>query len=171
MLKRVHISLSLLILTLTLLCIVAILNRVVFKEDNDRGIWARANHAGVSHALREYSAILEKYKEDNGKYPDPRSGNTIPPSIQSLLPELPRKDSDYRLDLFSEDGEQPYMYLLTKDEALWLIASRGPDQRFDIETAEIAHLETSSFDYFRGKEYDPTNGMISSGDIIRTNSR
>lgn len=152
----------------------------------------RAKVAKVQEGMRECSMALEMYFVDNKSYPLAFSDSYITPFLPGsgcdsrLLTTPVAYISSVPTDAFKAGLHYPAVfsgltihgYCTFDDDAAhrtypkdsWIITSLGPDQRLNIggwrplEIVEAAEKSGSS--YPNGPRYDPTNGIISSGDII-----
>jgi len=72
-------------------------------------------------------------------------------------------------DPFHEADGVPLRYVLLNDG--WILLSMGPDEDYDIPSAPDFDFSTyqSHLDSIIDFIYDPTNGTVSNGDIMRTN--
>lgn len=148
----------------------------------------RAKSARARADLRTIAGALESYAVDNNnRYPtdQPRSdlmgflsapGLTTPVAYVSSLKALIdpfRRD----LDLVPADADEVYRYwnLLERKQASpappsalngfdanggWIASSAGPDR--------VDQYPTSGDHQFEPLNYDPTNGTVSPGDIVRS---
>jgi len=123
---------------------------------------------------------IESYRSNSSRYP---------PDLQVLARRNPPGRSEPYLASLPEDPFTPGVhprYFASDNDATsgWIVWSPGPDRRFDIEAgndlrAALLHLaenQTSGQTAnpgFRGSQwladrvYDPTNGELSGGDIVR----
>jgi type II secretion system protein G len=145
----------------------------------------RSKVARVQSELRTIAGALEAYHADFGHYPHwlDHSGNDINPTSRRLFPlttpiaymtSVPGKDPfqdktmpetydtyDYvDAESFARDGDPEPSYRVRGAE--WRINSAGPDC---INTFGGPSYLTP--DDNPGYDYDPTNGTISKGDIVR----
>ena len=138
----------------------------------------------VAHDLFEIEAALEYYYNDQQDYPpaasrdgrleissDHLSIGYIPGLITSCTPA---STPELLLDLYSYRDKVSYRYG-TNFKNVWVLISRGPDGKEDIDrerieefliTPESEYVETLA-SLTRDHGYDPTNGVISRGDIFR----
>ena len=102
---------------------------------------------------------------------EPTAEGTLPPEVttdfakaQGGAPYFHEEGRYARLDMFG--GERPFsiplMYVRTPN--LWVIASRGPDGDRDIPSVPE---QFDAGDQLVLIQYDPTNGTLSNGDLIR----
>jgi prepilin-type N-terminal cleavage/methylation domain-containing protein len=166
-----------------LLVVVAIISLLTaIAVPNFLSAQTRAKVARVQADLRTLATGLEMYATDNGSYiPMPIM---LPPRFRSFIPltspvaylsSIPRdpfKPEDSR-------GHGPWrrgMYLYggtpIDNPSVWALASDGPDRQHDTEG--LPFYEGYSPDIFDGSNsnfhfilYDPTNGTVSRGDILR----
>jgi prepilin-type N-terminal cleavage/methylation domain-containing protein len=158
----------------------------------------RARVARVSNDLRVVASALEIYHMDNNAYlPFVRSGQgslvnrvIVPMSVRlsplttpiSYISAVPRDQFE---TVATTDGS-PLVFFDTFDYAdvaslqrlgirdgagltsggMWRLSSAGPDriQAYGGTTAETGWTSTNLL----GVDYDPTNGTVSAGDLVRT---
>ena len=152
----------------------------------------RAKVARAKSDMRTVRTALELYIVDLGEYPDHATDTWHPsllevPSLTSPIAYLgsfpresfPRKVSDVYLDSNVFGNGEYYRYYnterwestypeLARQGLMWFLMSHGPDLGNDVHDDGGAIAE----DLLDGMEYmyyDPTNGTISSGDIINSN--
>jgi len=139
--------------------------------------------------IRDISSSLESYYTDHHCYPPAvnANGEIIPFATEGIpisagfvswiltTPKVYLASIPY--DPFSEKESNPtqrtYRYA-TNGRTGFILASRGPDWDFDMDLA--AYITDASCDITRyltqfggtQVEYDPTNGLLSSGDVFRT---
>jgi len=113
--------------------------------------------------IRYLSCGLEAYRVDHGSYPKPSETGfmqaptvlTTPIGYVRSIPEDP---------FAPEKGGKVRYYL--KDNK-YLLYTAGPDRFFDIDPEK--DFDPQKIHELSAKTYDPTNGTVSSGDIIQTN--
>jgi hypothetical protein len=145
----------------------------------------RVNVITTQSQMRSYATAIEAYNIDCSKYP---ISTMSPDLVISLSPDSPPTFPSFNVykgrssamsltspiayistvseDRFNEG--QPFGYL-TKDDH-WLLFSPGPDRKIDLPWEEYIGLniaETSYEDWALPYTYDPTNGIVSDGDIWR----
>lgn len=98
----------------------------------------RRGREAAQGALLDLAVGLEPYFVDNNRYPDDLKSLTTPVAYLSAL----------RADPFAREAS-PIRYVPKGKD--WLLYSIGPDQSDDKG----------------GIQYDPTNGAVSRGDIVR----
>ncbi|MGI6456079.1 MAG: hypothetical protein ACOX5R_10740 [bacterium] len=82
---------------------------------------------------------------------------TTPVAYLSALP----------VDPFAGDSQQHYRYFLQSTQNSYLLAGMGPDQDADLTREILSTLPEWSREHLSPWLYDPSNGSVSSGDIIR----
>lgn len=129
---------------------------------SSKSLRARSNLGQIAQAL-------ELYMVDNSTYPEPEIKNGVgyfPSSISSKNAFLANKI----LDVFSTE-KLTYRYWISHNKNssfAWFIASMGPDRKWNIPSDRNLKLQKDlNKEWFRQFDYDPTNGIISSGDIIK----
>ncbi|MEQ8819458.1 MAG: DUF4190 domain-containing protein [Sumerlaeia bacterium] len=121
----------------------------------------RAKVSRTRSELRVLSTALDAYRVDERRYP---------PDLDLLL------DSGYYItampqDPFSEMADKRYGYWTNGEHAI--VAGQGPDMRPDLVMYEYGELylqDIADGQYdadFIDSIYDPTNGTVSYGDILR----
>lgn len=152
----------------------------------------RAKVSRVKSDMRTIATALESYAVDNNKYPpnfdsglytpaSPDEGRTF-----ALLSSPIAYISSVPNDVFRPDANEPsrgnYFDFVGWDSVSelsqyrpelqayyaasgtrWSVASIGPDKRND----DVGQYMDNPYNFV----YDPTNGTVSAGDIIRTNVR
>ncbi len=141
----------------------------------------RSKVSRVKLQTRDLSQHFEKFEKDYGRLPDNQEGLK---SLEKYYQQQGRTEETLKIqqliiDPFSEHREFLfYRYSNTPDE-LAIIGSRGPDQDIDFLSEFIKLTEKTDQENFwywllgqrMNKQfieliYDPTNGIISNGDII-----
>jgi type II secretion system protein G len=141
----------------------------------------RSKVARVKSELRTLTTALESYRTDNNHYP----ASTLVPLFQRFIPlttpvaylsTIPTDDFNVRVDPNAGTGRARgnYTYAATPidEENRFALVSDGPDlapNHGNVEfypgySAKIWENPASGFEFFR---YDPTNGVVSDGDIWR----
>ena len=114
----------------------------------------RAKAAEVKGQLRMHATALECYCVDHNEYPPKLELLTTPVSYLSILSDDPYKQE-----------KAPFDYLC--DNTGWVLRSVGPDGSREADLAEV--IESLGDDTtYQGWLYDPTNGIDSNGDLLRT---
>ena len=76
------------------------------------------------------------------------------------------------IDIFSTDENHWYSYYSIQvngehKKHAWIIVSAGPDNDYDCDAPKVFDLSsTTTLHSLKDLHYDPTNGAISSGDLI-----
>lgn len=148
----------------------------------DRGI--RKGLSKVASDLRALRVGVEAYRIDHNHYP-PSTNITGQKSIETGVPTF--SDSTFNprgsgesglmslttpiaylsrlpLDVFAPEAGSRYGYFTTG--TAYLIWSAGPDRKYDLDISQFdPDQERQSAEFFARFTYDPTNGLVSSGDI------
>jgi prepilin-type N-terminal cleavage/methylation domain-containing protein len=174
---------------LIVVAIIAILAAIAIP--NFLAAQTRSKVARVQEEMRTLATALESYYVDNNYYPldtrneGPDDGGAdftfwnFDPNIDLNMPEgtiwclsTPISYiSKYPSDLFYQVGRDKYFQYGTS-RSNWILASCGPDndseERGDLKERTGYVYGESSYDLtFETVKYDPTNGTISNGDVIR----
>ncbi|GAB4313817.1 MAG: hypothetical protein Kow0059_05190 [Candidatus Sumerlaeia bacterium] len=140
--------------------------------------------------LRTLATAVEAYAVDHNEYPPHRrpDGGEIPypdryvplTTPVAYLTSLPARDVFFRHDIGGQGGSGQWLSWTNlrnfpdshalhpaKTTHRWLLRSRGPDAENEPNSVRNAYL---TGDLFAGASfiYDPTNGTVSRGDIVRT---
>jgi type II secretion system protein G len=148
----------------------------------------RSKVSRVKADMRTIATGMEAYRVDYNRYPPHRMPDgvtaispvvrcyiplTTPVSYLSSIPQDPffmgRRAADYAtwgLPVFDYWSYNPPFKYGPKTGTYWLVESRGPDKIKNLVTATAP--DGASFDY--AIPYDPTNGTISAGDIVISNT-
>jgi hypothetical protein len=153
----------------------------------ERGV--RSKVSRVKNDMLKFSEAIEKYYVDNNQYPphssdarvtmlDAKRANMQVPSF--MLPNSAYAGAtlttpiaytagfggwQYFRDPFAGDRDHVYGYYA--DTNGWVIFSPGPDVEYDLEWTDYTSSEPQPSLGLLAFSYDPTNGTLSSGDIIR----
>lgn len=142
--------------------------------------WKLSRNGAVKQELKRLKDALEAYHNRHGSYPPStriaaeQNDEQQPPTFRTAqdgyqgatlttpvayVPDLP-------FDPWHMP-KSPYGYYAPGPHQ-WIAFSCGPDNRYDIDWKQIC---TSNTEELRKRisafRYDPTNGLLSSGDIIR----
>lgn len=147
-----------------------------FALDGASGYWEYRVHrirTEVPIIMNTVGTELEAFSDSNQRYPKMVPLETAAGSLKALrkaggvglttwepLPSLPF------LDPFSPGGDFPFVYYT--DGKGWIITSPGPDRVYDLYPAEFFGKPLGGDASAQSIFYDPTNGLLSSGDIWRT---
>ncbi len=174
-----------------ILCVLIWLDAQLVREfQHLRHSCAPAKVARAKSEIRNLAVALEKYYIENNSYPPAVDGEgtivpfsedgldlswghvpwllTTPVGYQSSIPHDPFRPRE------GAGWSRTYRYA-TKAKEYWIMASAGPD--LDQDMLLQGYIRSASGDITRyltqyGKgtavEYDPTNGVMSSGDVFRT---
>jgi len=128
----------------------------------------------VQDDLRAISVALECYYVDNNFYPSPDYDSAHQPVIPKALTTPIAYLVKQPLDPYKDNGKGIYDYQLSLDAQRWMSRSRGPDtlpesflsftQQTDESESQLALLDLKEGPF----SYDPSNGVVSSGDIWAT---
>jgi type II secretion system protein G len=141
----------------------------------------RSKVARVKADIRTVATGLESYRVDNNRYPlDTRDSGPDDGGIDfTFWFATPMTTpiaylTSYPKDPFWTMGPDKYFqYGATKSK--WIVASVGPDldspDRGDIKERLDFPETLYDFTLLELKFYDPTNGTISDGDVVRTSIR
>jgi len=174
---------------LIVVAIIAILAAIAIP--NFLAAQTRSKVARTQEEMRTLSTALESYYVDNNYYPfdsrneGPDDGDddftfwNFDPNIDLNMPEgtiwcLTTPVSyitKYPTDLFYKTGRDKY-FQYAANRSNWLLASCGPDNdsedRGDLKERNIIPDNENFFSWAIDTiKYDPTNGTISNGDVIR----
>jgi HEAT repeat protein len=100
---------------------------------------------------------LEAYMIDNGRYPPVQLFPYTLTTPVAYIPYIP-------LDPYHEKSLAFYRYYTPPSGQEWMVASDGPDQITDIDLSQV-HYNPFQSDNLKPYNYDPTNGMMSKGDL------
>jgi len=137
----------------------------------------------INHDIWELSRHVARQIEQTGKPPAAVPMPDAPEARAELgrahgekmttmdLGTMPRSETGrYYVEPFL-NPEMPIAYVT--DGVRWVLASPGPDRVFDFDPKRIADFvpngvpdSPAAGDYRTSITYDPTNGLISSGDIL-----
>ncbi len=144
----------------------------------------RSKVSRVKSDLRTLATALEAYGTENNEYPpvpielDPRFRRfiplTTPVSYLSRIPRDPFKSPDPEAKGAWHFGIYAYGAMPLENASRWILGSDGPDRRPNGDRLAFVFYPGYSPDLFYGGVegfdfvlYDPTNGTISLGDIVR----
>lgn len=136
--------------SIAVLAIVAAIVAPNFLEANIRSKVSRSRAD-----MRSLAVALESYYVDYNVYPAKYSQVTTPVAYMTMIPADP----------FAPTPGDPHKFA-SKGEG-WIIWGCGPDQVFQITPEDYDDASTSPTDRLYQLSYDPTNGMVSYGDIWR----
>jgi len=148
-----------------------------------------SSHPNVVGSLRLIGIALESYYTDNSYYPlavdemgqlaiysasgESYSTGNVPWVLTTPIPYLKTFFSDPYGP--SSDFPNGFHYAVNPHDRYWILVSRGPDEDFDMIAEDYIFSASgditrylSHFGPGKAVEYDPTNGVGSSGDIFRT---
>lgn len=106
----------------------------------------RYRYAFAKTHMRDLAVGLETYFVDHNVYPDAIERLTTPVAYVEQLSSPIR--NGYAVKYHSMDGT-------------WFLIATGSDRTFEID-------DSTTVTVFTDKIYDPTNGVVSPGDIVRT---
>ncbi len=127
----------------------------------------RAKVSRAQSDMRTIASALEMYYVDNNAYPISLMG----PGLRALTGPV-EYISSIPIDVFSTGSRYRYGGSPPANPHRWILTSRGPNQSNDTGTLHLYPGINSRFindpeGTFPLIIYDPTNGIISRGDIIR----
>lgn len=165
---------------LIVVAIVAIL--AVIGIPNFLEAQVRAKVARVQNDMRACTTGLEAYKAENGNYPHDYFEDDWK-SWSQLTTPIPFLDTIF-IDIFSEKygPRSPFDYGTQYERPTesqqngwgaykieWAIVSPGPDRKEQWDWATFGETGYDLQLQIKGSAYDPTNGTMSPGDLVRTN--
>lgn len=139
-------------------------------------LYLRAQVGGGEYNHRKVTTALEAYFIDYNAYPAweyKTYKNRLVPTFKNIClttptPYLPRMP----VDIFSFDENHWYSYYSINarregERSGWVLISAGPDEDYDMDLVREYDVN-STFTVVRAllHQYDPTNGTISSGDLV-----
>jgi hypothetical protein len=164
--------------------LVAALFSFVLGPEAGSGVRARA--AKTIADMRTLSIVLEAYEADHKTYPPAVDASGQPIFAKNgemsagFMPWVVTTPVAYMtelpLDGFTATNRkdfQPFRYA-TDGTTSWIVASNGPDEKADVDVSAFPAKEVSAgspeivLTRFRNLFYDPSNGLISPGDIVWT---
>jgi type II secretory pathway pseudopilin PulG len=167
-----------LIEVLIILAVIAVLSAIAVPN-----FLRNASHSPLSRVRadqRTVATALESFRVDHDAYPKAtlhdttrgvyRTSNTKTLSI-GILPTVLSTPVAYvsSVDSFRDAlhiGEVPPPLLYATDAERYVIISVGPDADYDTPVHMIFEEGFAILDSFK-YTYDPTNGMVSDGDVLR----
>lgn len=167
---------------LVVVAIIAILSTIALP--NFLEAQTRSKVARVKNDLRTMATALETYAADNRCYPpsgpllDPRFRRfkplTTPIPYLSKIPLDPFESIDPNGIAHWRTGLYAYGAMPLENASRWIVGSDGPDRQMDTVdmwayTGYIKERFFSNVDGFHTIIYDPTNGSVSRGDVLRAN--
>ncbi len=118
-----------------------------------RGSSVREYYSITKDDLRSISFALTNYQNQH---------RAVPPVFSLLTTPIPYLDQVYT-DPFSSAKNESYRYFAGDKQ--WIVYGAGPDRDYDIEPTRDVHSARNLTQSLLNLTYDPTNGMISTGDI------
>lgn len=128
----------------------------------------------LTERWRSLASGIRRYEVDFGRFPASQSESQTSTPLMRMtnvvnqlimlqyLPERARRDG---VDPFSQEGSS-LNYYSPKEKHGWIITSVGPDRKLSFEPAlTYVPWDPTSWDKILGRSYDPTNGLLSSGDL------
>ncbi len=143
----------------------------------------RSKVSAAHSELRTKSVALNAYKVDSHRYPeqsdivDPaarRRGLEVLTTPVAYLTEI-SADPFSRFDMFNMNpyyvniSDNPSITAHAREVNKYILGSVGPDGEDDLLNVLRDLVEERKFMVFESGVYDPTNGTISAGDLVRTN--
>lgn len=118
----------------------------------------------ISDSIYEDSAHFRSHQRpDKLQFPTFRRGTEFTSGTE-YLPEGGL--TWYKTDPFSPSRMHPYGYFSTDDG--WILVSVAPDKDFDVRPEDYSTSSGGRSERLIGLTYDPTNGVLSNGDLLRT---
>ena len=121
----------------------------------------RSKVARAKADLRSQNIALDAYALDNQGYPVPSLGT---PSIPAGLTSPVAYMTSIQDDVFALTDQTPLQYYSPPARDRWISWSVGPNKESDLDPTLPGWDEP---DQLVEKTYDPTNGTVSAGDVIR----
>jgi type II secretory pathway pseudopilin PulG len=109
---------------------------------------------------RNLATALETYRVDHNRYPYSLHILTTPVAYITSIP----------FDPFAEEGAEIIYDYVSDYKSRWLLRSLGPDRDADTDLQRLLEQASDVSDLrfvCQPWEFDPTNGTVSSGDILR----
>ena len=173
---------------LIVVAIIAILAAIALPNFMEAQV--RAKTSRMRSDLRTLTTAVEAYHVDHNHYPPHRTQDSeeigypdrfFPLTTPvSYIASIPARDVFYRYDIEGQGGSKQWVswtnfagygaghiLLGAVDTHRWLLRSRGPDgmnESNDVRNALMLGQFTIGFSML----YDPTNGTVSRGDLVRT---
>jgi hypothetical protein len=129
----------------------------------------RSSVARAKADMRSLATAIESYYVDFNKYPSSRAGDSVPSRLTTPIAYMTK----ILTDPFGRERGATYHYYTDKAAPnSWMLVSGGPDGKVDL-TYKIysGAVKKSGFfgavGEFQQYLYDPTNGTMSKGDVIR----
>jgi len=120
--------------------------------------------ARTESELRFVAVALETFYVDNKRYPAPDKRDAVP--------EILTKPVAYITGIPNDPFSGAYRYFVATDAQQWALVGTGPDADFDLDKRTYESLAKTAgkhlWEELQAYRFDPTNGTISRGDIIRT---
>lgn len=129
--------------------------------------------AFVQSDLRTLKEALESYYVDHNIYPPIEKDYSLPKALTTPV-QYVKNDFQYNYgkDRFGL-GSLPLRYFFIENRDLWILQNCGRDEEFDFTIDHINRIKDAHEDddcsWLDDCKYDPTNGTISGGDLLRTN--
>ncbi|MCB2155024.1 prepilin-type N-terminal cleavage/methylation domain-containing protein [bacterium] len=150
----------------------------------------RAKTSRVKADIRTLATAIESYGVDHNAYPPHKTGaggeiaypdRYVPLTTPvAYITSIPSRDPFYQGDILGQGGSEqwvswtnfksfPDTHALApaKDTHRWMLRSRGPDGENEANGVRNDFM-TVGLSAAPSMIYDPTNGTISRGDIVRT---
>ncbi len=133
----------------------------------------RAKVSRVRADSRSAATALEAYYIDNNQYPANPAYDGDNSWLTAVTQPIAYITSDAIMDPFMGNASSLRYYQFTDQQSeypdlpRYIIYSAGPDEDYDLGIDNGTLLQMRSKDDFKKFEYDPQNGTVSNGDIIR----
>lgn len=129
----------------------------------------KRNLPALTSDMRRLETALESYFIDFSHYPAMENDYSIPKTLTTPVAYVITADFKDRLH---ESNEESLRYYYKKNSINWVMQSCGPDQDYDLNETVYFNAMKGSLNGQKGTsllnsyEYDPTNGIKSSGDVL-----
>lgn len=126
----------------------------------------------VTTSMRSLANALEAFRISTNAYPACEARTDLYGNQFSGFPDPPPTELHELLssDALAPDSIQPFGYCVMKSggKEVWLLFSPGPDGKYDLDWTQCnPSTPRPSAETLARLAYDPTNGVISPGDIWR----
>jgi len=112
--------------------------------------------------MQTLAVALENYFEEKKAYPPPDPGNRVP-AVLSRLSYIYSLPTD---DFSNQKPRTTYRYYISSVTPAWIMVSNGPDR--DVDINGYPDGAETVLPVLQPRQYDPTNGTVSDGDVFRT---
>lgn len=192
MIRRPHLKLFLMSIAIGAIAIYALVIRAQERERLafEQGLKASLRVVRMIHRCQMLSEYLKDYQSEYGHFPSPEDGltsKTVLLFVHDMAPISANeegstverwlrdyKDADIWYDPYNHYKFEPFNYI-SNGEA-YCIVSQGPDNKYSMDKLSEIKISILNRKYALARStcesasYDPTNGLISNGDIYVTSS-